>query len=101
MEKELYELFIKICPDFSPYRFLKTDLYKGKIIGAHNIYYKKGEDGKEGIIVGKRDFDKFNLERFPQNFVTYNRFDQSDAQYGWTGDAMVEVLTHIATRIKE
>ena len=35
MKKELFDLFKEICPDFEEYPFLKTDLYKGKIIGNY------------------------------------------------------------------
>lgn len=101
MDKIVFDLLNEICPDFSEYRFLKTDLYKGKIISAHNIYYKKGEDDKEGIVVGKRDIELFGLEIFPWNFVTYNKLDLSDAQYGWTDEVMIDVLKHIAEKIKE
>lgn len=46
MRRELYELFEEICPDFEEYHFLKTDLYKGQVIGGFNLYYKKGVDDK-------------------------------------------------------
>ena len=54
IEKEIFDLLREICPDFEEYHFLKTDLYKGKITGGYNLYYKKGKDGKEGMITGKR-----------------------------------------------
>ena len=101
MNDTVYKLLNEVCNDFSEYKFLKTDMYKGKIIGGHNLYYKKGESEKEGIIIGKRDIAKFDLERFPKNFKTYNRFDQSDIEEGWTGDTMVQVLQQIQKRISE
>lgn len=99
MDIRVYELLKEICPDFSEYKFLKTDLYKGKIIDSHNLYYKTGEDGKEGIIIGKRDIAKFDLSNFPFNFRTYTRYDLSDLEEGWTGEEMIKVLEHIKKRL--
>lgn len=95
MDKLTFELLNELCPDFAPYNFLKHDMYKGKIKTAHNVYYKSGEGDSEGIILGKRDTKRFELDQFPKNFVTYTRFDQSDAEYGWTGEMMIAVLEHI------
>lgn len=100
MNETIYNLLKEICPDFSEYKFLKTDLYKGKIIGGHNLYYKLGEDNKEGIILGKKDIEKFDLNKFRTNFITFNKFDRSDIQEGWTGEEMIKVLNHIKEKIK-
>ncbi len=99
MDKKIYDLFNQICPDFAPYRFLPTDLYKGKIIGGHNLYYKKGKDNTEGVICCKRDIQKFGLNQFPTNFVTFNKYDQSDAQEGWSGENLIAVVRHIQDQI--
>lgn len=101
MEKAIFDLLREICPDFAPYTFLKTDLFKGKIIGAHNLYYKKGDNDTEGVIFMKRDIAKFNLDRFPYNFVTYTRMDKSQAEYGWTGEILLEILKHVKNRIDD
>lgn len=95
MNEEILVLLKEICSDFAPYRFLKTDMYKGKIIGGHNLYYKKGENGTEGVIIGKRDIAKFGLEVYTKNFITYTRFDQSDIEYGWSGEILIVVLRRI------
>ena len=101
MEKELFNLFKDICPDFAPYTFLKTDLYKGKIIGGFNVYYKKGDDNKEGMVTGKGNVKRFELDQFPCNFKTYSKFDQSDAEYGWSGAVLIDVLKHIKKHLAE
>lgn len=101
MKENVLRLLNEICEDFGPYCFLKTDLYKGKIIGGHNLYVKKGESEKEGVIIGKRDIEKFDLGQIPTNFVAYTNFNQKKAEYGWTDDKMVEVLEQISRRIKE
>ena len=99
MKKELFDLFREICPDFEEYSFLKTDLYKGKILGGFNLYYKKGADEKEGMITGKKNIKKFELDQFPKNFVTYGHFDLSDPEYGWCDEELVIVLNHIKSVI--
>lgn len=95
MSTELLNLFKEICEEFEPYNHLKTDLYKGKIIGGDNVYYKKGENDKEGMITGKKNIKRFELEKFPFNFKTYTRYDMSKAEYGWCGDELKAVLNHI------
>ena len=101
MTKEIFDLLREICSDFEEYRFLKTDLYKGKIKGGYNLYYKKGKDGKEGMITGKKNEKKFGLDQFPKNFVTYGKFDQSVPEYGWCDEELLKVLRHIREKIKE
>ena len=101
MEKEILSLFKEICPDFAPYHFLPTDMYKGKLIGGYNVYYKKGIDGTEGMVTGKSNIKRFDLKRFPYNFKTSSKFDQSIIEYGWTGNELVKVLEHIKNTIEK
>lgn len=101
IKKEIYDLFLEICPDFEPYHFLDTDLYKGKIIGGNNVYYKKGKDDKEGMITGVKNSKKFGLDEFEKNFITYTKFDLSDAEKGWTDDQLLRVLKHIKNQLIE
>lgn len=99
MKKELYDLFSEVCPDFAPYSFLKTDLYKGKLIGGYNVYYKKGDNDKEGMVTGRNNIKRFSLDKFPCNFLTYSKFDQSDVEHGWTDEELIRVLNHIKDQI--
>jgi len=101
MQKELFNLFRDICPDFEEYSFLKTDLYKGQIRGGYNLYYKKGADNKEGMVTGKKNIKRFELDQFPKNFITYGKFDLSDAEYGWCDEELIKVLRHIKSVIEK
>ena len=101
MKKELFDLFKEICPDFEEYHFLKTDLYKGKIIGGYNLYYKKGTDNKEGMITGKKNTKRFDLDQFPKNFITYGKFGLTDLEYGWCDEELIKVLNHIKSIQKQ
>lgn len=101
MDEKLYKLFKEICPDFGEYTFLETDLYKGKIIGGFNLYYKKGADNKEGMITGKKNIAEFGLEQFPMNFITYGKFSQTDIECGWCNEELFKVLHHIKSVIDQ
>lgn len=101
MDKKIHKLMNLICREFEEYNFLKTDLYKGKIIGGYNIYYKKGDNNTEGFILGKRDYKRFKLNKFPYNFVTYGSFNGSIEERGWAGETAIEVLNHIKKCIDE
>ena len=66
-----------------------------------NLYYKKGADDKEGMIISKKDEKRFELNQFPKNFITYGKFDLSDAEYGWCDEELFKVLRHIKSAIEK
>lgn len=94
-EQEIIALMKELCPDFAPYNFLKKyDLYKGSLFGGTNMYYKIGVDNTRGMVTTKRNKSLYGLERFPVNFQT--ECDRNgNAEYGWSGDTLLELLKHI------
>lgn len=55
---------------------------------------------KEGMITGKKNTKRFELDQFPKNFITYGKFGLTDVEYGWCDDELVNVLRHIKTVIE-
>lgn len=98
-EERILALLSALCEEFAPYHFLKSDLYKGKLRRGGNVYYKVGADGKRGMVTGKRNMEKYGLDRFPFNFETEGSFDGTRTDRGWSGDTLVELLEHLKAEI--
>jgi len=98
MEKEILGLLSELCPDFGKYKFLKSDLYKGSLFGGWNVYYKKGKDGKVGMVTRIKNEKKYHLDRFPKNFESVAQFDGSLEETGWTGENLLNLLKYLKAR---
>lgn len=95
MNEEVFVLLRKLCPDFGPYDHLKYDRFAGTLLSKNKIYVKVDNDGRMGMITGKRNIARFGLDAFPFNFVTYTHYDSGTEEYGWTGEELLKVLKHI------
>ena len=71
--------------------FLKCDLYKGSLFGGTNIYFKKGENDKLGMVSSKRNIKLYKLDEYPYNFKSY-AVGKDSIEYGWTGAVLLSML---------
>lgn len=95
MEEEILRLLAELCPDFSEYRFLEADRYKGSLFGKYNVYYKKGKNGLSGMVTGIRNEKKYGMNKFEKNFETVGNFDGSQVEYGWSGQNLLDLLKYL------
>ena len=94
MNEEVFALLKELCPDFGPYDHLKYDRYAGTL-GKNKVYVKVDNEGRMGMITGKRNMAKYGLDAFPTNFVTYTTYSYGKEEHGWTVDELLKVLKHI------
>ena len=93
-DREIVDLLRELCPDFSNYDFLKCDLYKGSLFGGTNVYFKRGEDDKLGMISSKRNIKLYKLDDYPYNFKS-QAVGKDSVEHGWTGDVLLSMLKNL------
>ncbi|WP_348920452.1 hypothetical protein [Enterococcus rotai] len=94
-ELQIIELMKNVCPDFDSYNFLETDRYKGSLFGKFNVYYKIGSNKELGMITGKNNQKKYNLDQFKKNFTTTGGVDGTKVEEGWKGEILIELLKYL------
>lgn len=95
MEERILSLLASLCADFAPYHFLPSDLYKGRLLHGHNVYYKVGIYGTRGMVTSVRNIRRFGLNKFPTNFEAEGDRSGSRIERGWSEGALLEVLEHL------
>ena len=96
-DREIVDLLRRLCPDFANYSFLKCDLYKGSLFGGTNIYFKKGKDGKLGMVSTKRNIKLYGLDTYPYNFETQS-VGRGSVEFGWSGETLLRMLRELLER---
>lgn len=95
IDREIIDILRELCSDFMPYNYLKKyDLYKGSLFGGTNVYFKRGVDGRNGMITTKSNTRIYNLEQFPYNFNS-ERDRSGRPECGWSGTVLLDVVKYL------
>ncbi|MDR2833444.1 MAG: hypothetical protein LBV67_07000 [Streptococcaceae bacterium] len=109
--KKAVELLKELCPDFEIYSkenknsIIEHDRYRGRLSNRGKIlrgyfYLKVSLDdiNSLGLITGKSNIAKYELEQFSYNFETkkFNKLEK-----GWKDEKLIELLRYLKIRSEE